>query len=205
MEVGNTRSTSNTTVYCHFSFKRPNKGVDGYGLFAVAFYRDSEGKKVIYHVTKQMPLWENHQFITAIQSYENVLRVISDMQGDMIHNGIKRVVLITDNSTLAGWIMNPKKNKAYTAYMNRAIEKYRAGSPRQLLIDIELGEVREYEKSYKYCNEKYAVKEEDAKVIKKDDGRSVINIDTIHGGYKTISQMLAENKAAPTISGIREV
>ena len=40
MEVGNTNITSNTTVYCHFSFKRPNKGVDGYGLFAVAFYRN---------------------------------------------------------------------------------------------------------------------------------------------------------------------
>ena len=31
------------TIYCHFSFKRPNKGIDGYGLFAVAFYRDFEG------------------------------------------------------------------------------------------------------------------------------------------------------------------
>ena len=205
MEVGNQNKNTPTTVYCHFSFKRPNKGADGYGLFAVAFYRDYEGKKVIYHITKQMNLWENHQFITAIQSYENVLRVISDMQGDMIQNGIRKVILVTDNSTLAGWIMNPKKNKAYTAYMNRAIEKYRAGSPRQLLVDIELDEVREYEKSYKYCNEKYAVKTEEAKVIKKDDGRSVVNIDTIRGGYKTISQILAENNKGPSIVGLREV
>lgn len=205
MEVGNQIKNNPTTVYCHFSFKRPNKGADGYGLFAVAFYRDAEGKKVICHSTKQMNLWENHQFITAIQSYENVLRVISDMQGDMIKNGIRRVILVTDNSTLAGWIMNPKKNKAYTAYMNRALEKYRAGSPRELLVDVELDEVRDYEKSYKYCKEQYVTKAEDSSVIKKEDGRSVINIDIVRGGYKTISQMLAEGNTGPTIIGLREV
>lgn len=205
MEVGNQIKNNPTTVYCHFSFKRPNKGADGYGLFAVAFYRDAEGKKVICHSTKQMNLWENHQFITAIQSYENVLRVISDMQGDMIKNGIRRVILVTDNSTLAGWIMNPKKNKAYTAYMNRALEKYRAGSPRELLVDVELDEVRDYEKSYKYCKEQYVTKAEDSSVIKKEDGRSAINIDTVRGGYKTISQMLAEGNTGPTIIGLREV
>lgn len=205
MEVGNQIKNNPTTVYCHFSFKRPNKGADGYGLFAVAFYRDAEGKKVICHSTKQMNLWENHQFITAIQSYENVLRVISDMQGDMIKNGIRRVILVTDNSTLAGWIMNPKKNKAYTAYMNRALEKYRAGSPRELLVDVELDEVRDYEKSYKYCKEQYVTKAEDSSIIKKEDGRSAINIDTVRGGYKTISQMLAEGNTGPTIIGLREV
>ena len=205
MEVGNQIKNNPTTVYCHFSFKRPNKGADGYGLFAVAFYRDAEGKKVICHSTKQMNLWENHQFITAIQSYENVLRVISDMQGDMIKNGIRRVILVTDNSTLAGWIMNPKKNKAYTAYMNRALEKYRVGSPRELLVDVELDEVRDYEKSYKYCKEQYVTKAEDSSVIKKEDGRSVINIDIVRGGYKTISQMLAEGNTGPTIIGLREV
>jgi hypothetical protein len=195
----------NSTVYCHFSFKRPNKGVEGYGLFAVAFYRDAEGKKVIYHVTKKMNLWQNHQFITAIQSYENALRVISELQGDMINNRIRRVILVTDNSTLAGWIMNPKKNKAYTDYMNKAVEKYRAGGPRQIMVDIELDEVREYEKSYKYCNEKNVVVTENKKVTQQDDGRNAINIETIQGGYKTISQMLKEFDNGPTVTGIKEL
>ena len=194
-----------TTVYCHFSFKRPNKGADGYGLFAVAFYRDPIGKDLIFHITKKMTLWENHQFITAIQSYENVLRVISDMQGDMMRNNVRKVILVTDNSTLAGWIMNPKKNKAYTAYMIKALEKYRAGAPKQIMVDVELDEVRNYEKSYKYCSEKYIVETEKEKIIKKDDGRSAINIDSIRGGYKTISQMLSENSAGPEILGIKEV
>lgn len=207
MEVGNQNIIKNkpTTVYCHFSFKRPNKGLDGYGLFAVAFYRDAVGKDLIFHTTKKLNLWENHQFITAIQSYENVLRIISDMQGDMIKNNVRRVILITDNSTLAGWIMNPKKNKAYTAYMIKALEKYRAGAPKQIMVDVELGEVRDYEKSYKYCSEKYIVETEKEKVIKKDDGRSAISIDSIKGGYKTISQMLLENSTGPEIIGIKEV
>ena len=101
--------------------------------------------------------------------------------------------------------MNPKKNKAYTAYMMRAFEKYRAGGPRQIMIDVELGEVRKYEKSYKYCTEKHIKKAEQDKVVKKEDGTSAINIDSIRGGYKTISQMLSENEAEPTIIGMKEL
>lgn len=195
-----------TTIYCHFSFKRPNKGADGVGLFAVAFYRDSEGRKLICNVTKKLPLWENHQFITAIQSYENALRIISDMQGAMMNNGIKTVILITDNSTLAGWILDPKKNKAYTSYMNRAVEKYRAGAPRQIMVDIELGEVRQYEKSYKYCSEKYISENIiESSTTVSDEGKRKVDIENVRGGYKTISQMLNISNSAPRISGIREL
>ena len=53
-------------AYCHFSFRR-KKGTD-YGYFAVAFYSDFEGKKLIGHTTVKKQLWHDDQWITAIQS-----------------------------------------------------------------------------------------------------------------------------------------
>lgn len=202
--MNDTIAKKGTTVYCHFSFKRPNRGVDGYGLFAVAFYRDYEGKKVIYHVTKKLPLWENHQFITAIQSYENALRVISETQGAMRHNNINRVMLVTDNSTLAGWIENNKKNKAYTKYMIKAVEQYRSGAPKEILLGIGLCEVRDYEKSYKYCTEQYLSKSEVIETVKTDKGRA-ISESALHGGGKNILQILAEENNMPTMEGLKEI
>lgn len=194
-----------TTIYCHFSFKRPNRGLDGYGLFAVAFYRDYEGKKLIYHITRKLPLWKNHQFITAIQSYEHALRVISDTQGAMQSNNITHVMLVTDNSTLAGWIENNKKNKAYTDYMIRAVEKYRSGAPKEIILGLGLCEVRNYEKSYKYCTEQHALESEEPKTIKNSEGKRLISVEALNGGYKTITQMLNDSNKMPTIVGITEI
>ena len=149
----NILSNSGKTVYCHFSFKRP-KGKN-YGLFAVAFYLDFDGKILTAQATRRYPLWENHQFITAIQAYEHALYSIYNWQGIMRNKGITRVMLVTDNSTLAGWIENPKKNKQYTTYMNRAVEQYKAGAPKEITMDVGLCEVRDYEKSYKFCKELY--------------------------------------------------
>ena len=42
----------------------------------------------------------------------------------MLSKGFTNVMLVTDNSILAGWITDPKKNKAYTGYMNKAVEPY---------------------------------------------------------------------------------
>ena len=158
---------NNKTVYCHFSFKRP-KGKD-YGLFAVAFYWDFDGKKLAAQATRKYPLWKDHQFVTAIQAYEHALYSIYTWQGVMRSKGITNVMLVTDNSTLAGWIENPKKNKAYTNYMNKAVEKYRAGAPKEILISIGLCEVRDYEKSYKFCKEDKVVNDNPPVVDKTED------------------------------------
>lgn len=193
------------TVYCHFSFKRPNKGADGIGLFAVAFYKDSEGKQLICHTTKKSPLWQNHQFITAIQSYENALRVISELQGAMKSNGISRVMLVTDNSTLAGWIEDPKKNKQYTPYMNKALSNYRCGSSKEILLDVGLAEVRQYEKSYKYCTERYVTESPNTKTQVNSNGKRVIDINSVQTGYKTVSDILKEESNMPTVDGMKEI
>ena len=139
------------TVYCHFSFRR--KRGEGWGYFAVAFYSDFEGKNLVAQITRKQDLWEDQQFVSAVQAYEHALRTISDWQGVMRSKGIGQVMLVTDNSTLAGWIVNPKQNKAYTKYMKRATERYRTGGPKEITLGVGLCEPREYEKSYKFCRE----------------------------------------------------
>ena len=188
------------TVYCHFSFKRP-KGKD-YGLFAVAFYLDFEGKNLTAQATRKFPLWENHQFITAIQAYEHALCSIHQWQGIMRSKGITNVMLVTDNSTLAGWIENPKKNKAYTEYMNKAVAPYRAGAPKEIMLSIGLCEVRDYEKSYKYCKEDKVIN--DVKPIVKDavTGRKAIDLESLNIEYSTITELEKKNINKPEIIGM---
>lgn len=188
------------TVYCHFSFKRP-KGKD-YGLFAVAFYWDAEGKELTAQATRKFPLWKNHQFVTAIQSYEHALYSIYNWQGIMKAQGISNVLLVTDNSTLAGWIENPKKNKNYTEYMNRAVEKYRAGAPKEITLGIGLCEVRDYEKSYKFCKEEKVINDSEPSVKKQENGKHVINLESSNITYNTISELEKTNINKPMIIGI---
>lgn len=191
---------SGITIYCHFSFKRP-KGKN-YGLFSVAFYQDFPGKMLIHHITRKIDLWENQQFVTAIQSYEHALQTIYELQGQMKNHNINQVMLVTDNGTLAGWIMNPKKNKAYTAYMERAVKPYRAGSFKEIVIGIGLCEPRKAEKSYKYCKEEYVV-ESRVKEDSNNDEAEVYQIDP--NNYRTIIDDIEEDKSIPVISGINEV
>lgn len=138
-------------IYCHFSFKRP-RGKD-FGYFSTAFFSDYQAQHEIVHFVRKQKLWKNHQWVTSIQSYEHALRTIYECQGAMKANGFTDVILITDNSILAGWIEDAKKSKEYKPYMKKAIEKYRVGGTKEINMGVGLGEVRRYEKSYKYCNE----------------------------------------------------
>lgn len=189
-------------IYCHFSFKRPKN--KNYGLFAVAFYKDFEGKQLIKAVTRKYSLWENQQFITAIQSYEHALLTIYENQGLMRSANINQVMLVTDNSTLAGWIANPKKNKMYAPYMERAVKPYRTGSYREIVLGVGLCEPRKAEKSYKYCQEDrvendYRDPEEDAKNKNKIH---VLNVSE----HRSILDILSEDKSIPHITeGIKSI
>ena len=194
-------SKSTRTIYCHFAFKRP-KGKN-YGIFAVAFYSDFEGKKKIMKTVRKYELWENHQFITAIQAYENALAVIYENQGLMKAANIGQIMLVTDNSTLAGWIVNHKKNKAYTAYMERAVKPYRVGSYKEIVLGIGLCQPREYEKAYKYCKEEY-VENKHRTVTKTHDDTGVSYKFKVEE-FKTVFDMLSEDKAVPEISGISTI
>lgn len=198
MDNGIDSRKSGITVYCHFSFKRP-KG-ENYGLFAVAFYSDFAGKKLITHITRKLDLWENQQFVTAIQSYEHALMTIYESQGYMRKGNINQVMLVTDNSTLAGWITNPKKNKQYSEYMERAVKPYRTGSYKEIVIGIGLCEPRKAEKSYKYCKEENVVNDYRPTKESKPTG---YKLDI--GEYKSAIDIIREDKAIPSIEGIRPV
>lgn len=193
-----TQQRRTDTVYCHFSFKRP-KNIPGYGYFAVAFYFGINSKKPTAQKTVKLPLWKDHQFITAIQSYEFALSCIADWQGLMKKNGITQVLLVTDNSTLAGWIENPKKNKAYKDYMVKAVSRYRAGGPREIVLGIGLCDVLKYEKSYKYCKEEYIKEEKKEVKTIKSNGKNLIDISQVEGGYKTASAIVSEDISMPEI------
>lgn len=195
--IDNTKKP-NITIYCHFSFKRP-KGKN-YGLFAVAFYSDFPGKKCITHLTRKIDLWENQQFITAIQSYEHALMTIHEYQGQMRKANINQVMLVTDNSTLAGWIANPKKNKQYAPYMERAVKPYRVGSYKEIVLGVGLCEPRESEKSYKYCKEDLVINDYRPVQESKPTGYKIEL-----GEYKSVLDIISEDKSIPRIDGIREI
>ena len=190
----------NLTIFCHFSFKRP-KGKE-YGIFSVAFYWDFAGKKVITHKTRKYQLWEDHQFITAIQSYEHALLTIYELQGQMREAGIKHVMLVTDNSTLAGWIEDPKKNRSYTSWMEKAVKPYRTGSYKEIVIGVGLCEPRDAEKSYKYCKEENVENE-----YKRDDQKKVnvgeyrINVSNM----MSFGDLIAQNEGKTDIVGMNTV
>ncbi|MBR1454668.1 MAG: hypothetical protein IJ593_08530 [Lachnospiraceae bacterium] len=192
-------NTNNKVVYCHFSFRRPKD--KSYGIFSVAFYRDFEGKKIITHKTSKIELWENHQFITAIQSYAYALKSIYEFQGLMKSANISQVMLVTDNGTLAGWISDPNKNKAYTKYMNRAVEPYKVGAAKEIVLGVGLCEPRKSEKSYKFCKEENV--ENDYTTANNTENTHKINIDS--NNYKSIIDIIEEDKSIPDIKGIREI
>lgn len=136
-------------VYCHFSFRRP-KGKH-YGLFAVALFADEEGKVLVAAKTRAYPLWYDQQYVTAIQAYEHALYCIWEWQHKLMQHGVTDVLLVTDNSALASWIANPRKNKKYERWMRRANSQYKVGGPKEILLNVGLCEPRVSEKSYKYC------------------------------------------------------
>lgn len=136
-------------AYCHFSFRRP-KG-QGIGIFAAAIYADYAGKTKVCLKVRQYNLWQDQQHITAIQAYEHALRCIWEWQGKLREHGVTDVILVTDNSTLAGWIANPRKNRGYTAWMGKAVAQYKIGGAREIVLTVGLDGARKAEKSYKYC------------------------------------------------------
>ncbi len=139
-------------VYCHFSFRRP-KDKD-YGIFACALYSDTEGKNLIARKVIVDELWKNHQHITAIQAYGNALNCIWEWQSKLLIYNVTNVLLVTDNSNLVKWIENPKKNKDFRIYMQKAYKPFHSGD-KELALGVGLCEPRRLEKSHKYCKDEF--------------------------------------------------
>lgn len=100
-------------------------------------------------------------------------------------------MLVTDNSTLEGWIVNPKKNKNYTEFMERAVEQFRLGAPKEIVLGIGLCQARHAEKSYKYCKEELAINELDQN---NEEGKTIINKIDIGENYKSAFDILKDSK-----------
>lgn len=191
------------TLYCHFSFRRIRKE-PGMVYLAVAFFRDYDGARLLEHKTVKRKLWEDQQFVTAIQSYEFALSCIYEWQGILSRLNVGQIILVTDNSTLAGWIENPKKNKGYAAIMERAVEAYRVTGPKEITLGIGLGNVRKYERSYKFCAEKYVEEEKPTNYVVKVDGTNRVSINKeAETEYSSIDEYLREDLSEPEIKGIK--
>lgn len=187
-------------VYCHFSFRRP-KGED-YGIFAVAMYLDYDGKKYIGHTVKAEKLWDNHQYITGAQSLRYALQAIFEVQNQLINRGIKNVYLVTDNSTLARWIIDSKKNTMAKVYMPLVWEDYRAHEKKEIVINVGLAKVRKSEKSYKYCK----IENVENGLPHKEqvnEGPKVYKLDVGGKEYKSILDIIEDEK--PKIEGVEEM
>lgn len=191
------------TVYCHFSFKRPKN--KNYGLFAAAVYSDFEGKNLITFKTKKLELWKNQQFVTAIQSYENALACIYEWQGLMMDAGIRQVMLVTDNSTLAGWIENNNKNKEYTPFLVKANRNYKVGGVKEILLAVGLCLPRKSEKAYKFCVEDKVsnVYIDTAKKEKIADKKRKIALP--NSEFVSALDLVNSDISVPEITGIEEV
>lgn len=184
------------TIYCHFSFKRP-KNKSGKCYLACAFYSDFDGKKLLEKRVVERNLWVDHQFITGAQAYEFALSTIYMYQGVLTRKGVNRVMLVTDNSILAGWIENPDKHKNFKEYIDRANAMYRVHGPKEIVLGIGLCKVREYERSYKYCKEQY-VEEEDSG-INKNTGGNKLNLEKQYDSIMTVKDIMKEDMATPVI------
>lgn len=187
-------------LYCHFSFRRRNN--NAYGLFACAFYTDYNGRKCVGHLTRKYDLWEPEDgYVTAIQGYEHALRTISEAQVLFKKRGVTEVMLVTDNSALAGWIVEPNKKKKFAPYMERAVEKYRVGGKQAITLKVGLCEVWDVEKSYKYCNERFIVDIDEDKSVTGADG--VRRLDLGVTPTMSLEDYDKESINAPKISGMQ--
>lgn len=182
-------------VYCHFSFRRPQG--TSYGIFAAAIYKDFDGKILVASKTRAFPLWKDHQFVSAIQSYEHALRCIYEWQGKLKEVGVTGVFLVTDNSILAGWIEDPSKNKQYTDWMRKALNNYKVGGSREIIMPIGLCEPRKSEKAHKFCREELVSNGIPTSTAKHSSYRLDIGIDS----GKSAVDIVADN----TPSGLDEL
>lgn len=98
-------------------------------------------------------MWEDQQHVTAIQSYRQALECLYEWQGALRKNGLTRVLFVTNNSTLAKWIVEPKKRREYADYMEMAVAPFRLGAKKELVLDMGLCEPVDNEKSHKFCRE----------------------------------------------------
>ena len=135
-------------VFCNFAFKRQKP--ENYIILTTAFYADKAMKHLIGKKTEAFKMWENQQYVCAVQSYEYALNCIYEEQYEMKKHGVDKIWLITANSALLGWIASDK-NAKYRPWMNKARAPYIDGGKKYIYIDIGALNAVDYDPAYKYC------------------------------------------------------
>ena len=182
------------SVYVHFSFRRPKNA--SYGIFAVAIYGDEEGRMFVGSVTRAYRLWQNQQYVCAIQSYEHALYTIWEQQGAMLKSGIDDCILVSDNSTLVQWIANPDKRPDYAFWMRKAVRDYQIGGSKELRVNVGLHAVVKYEKSHKFCREELVRNKLTREMLESKNK-------VVTQGLHRVTDILAQEK--PVISGVHNM
>jgi len=181
------------TIYCHFSYRRP-KG-QNFAVFTSAFYKDEEGTEYICHFTRAFNMWENQQYVCGVQSYEHALYCIWVNQKELIERGISVVNLVTDNSALAKWIADPKSNKNYTYWINRAQSNYALGKNKEININVGLCKPTRSEKSYKFNTIDQIINK--IPEVKFNVGGNQVNKLGVNGNVKSIKSIVKEYTTTP--------
>lgn len=186
------------TIYMHFSFRKPKDAE--YALFGQVCFADTDFRKRIMYNVKPDKLWvPESQHINSIQSYIEALDYIFKIQSDALNAGFKRVMLVTNNSSLSNWILGKGRNKYYNSIVDDAIEPYRFGAPKALNIGVGLMEPVENEKAKRFCISKYCPELDEFKARLEAENKTknyVINTnknceEPVH---KTIFDVMGENE-----------
>lgn len=162
----------NKVAYCHFGVRRP-KGAK-YGIFSCLIYSDKYGFNLASRKVMAIELWKDHQYVTYCQSYWFALKCLWEWQGKLYNVGVGRVMLVTDNSVLANWIVKPNKNSKYSGYMHKASKDFAVGGANELILDVGIMKPTE-NKANKYCREEFIENKEDLRGYK-----GLINKDTVY-------------------------
>ena len=87
--------------------------------------------------------------------------------------------------------------------MEKAVEQYRSSGPKEITVSIGLCNPRNSEKSYKYCKEELVT---DTYVNSKPQSVPVSGGYKINlGEYKSIMDIIKEDKSIPEIKGIESL
>ena len=166
-------------VYLHFAFRRAKSSDKA--LFSVAIFKEAEGRVLVAAKTVENKIWDDNPYILAIQSYDTALFWLYRWQNKLLSRGVKNVVLVTNNSILKKWIVNPNRGPRFQRVFRNINSKYCVGGPKELKVGVCVSKEEIDCKAYKFCNRKYLEND------KQNEANNLVK------EYKSIYQVLEEN------------
>lgn len=157
-------------IYCNFAFRRQSK--ENYIIFTNIFYADKELKRPLEKKTRAYKMWENQQYVCAVQSYEYALNCIFESEYIMLKHNVDRVWLVTANSALVGWLKGSRHNE-YEKWVKKARQPYLPGGKKEIHVEIGVLPAINNDPAYRYC--KVANVENEIPFTKNDNTVNKVN------------------------------